>query len=137
MHGGDGEESGGHTVPADIDDIRDEAPVADEFQADGVAAQFIGGDVGPGGADVRIFDQLPGEHGSLQAGSGEDVEPHSVAGVGELAVLVVEGAFEADDAFAGKDADTGSLSVERLEGTKSSAPASMPLTRSDLSGFGR
>jgi hypothetical protein len=44
----------------------------------------------------------------------------------------VEGAFEADDALAGEKPDAELLAVERLD-TKSSAPASMPLTMSDLS----
>ena len=42
VHGGDGEEGGGHAVPTDVDDVRDQVPVADEFQPDGVAAQFVG-----------------------------------------------------------------------------------------------
>jgi hypothetical protein len=57
---------------------------------------------------------------------------HSLAGVAELEVLAAEGSLEPDDAPTREQAHAQFLAVEGL-GDEIVAPASIPLTRSDLS----
>jgi len=47
------EERCGHAVAADVQDVGDEIAVVDEVKADGVAGQFVGGDVFPGACRTR------------------------------------------------------------------------------------
>ena len=68
-------------MTAHVDHVRDQEAIVEQVQPDGIAREFIGRDILPGGSNASGDDVLAREHRLLDACGGAKGVAHSFVGV--------------------------------------------------------